>query len=374
MTEPKPRRSKAPVAPETPSGYRQSRRGSKSAKAAKRALRQHAVASSVDRVTKGARQVVYGLAYGVVALIALVVVVLLAITTVNTFARWNAERLAARTPESQARSDKAKENVLVIGIDGDKASGFLALRVDATGKQVFGIAIPDAAFVDVPGQGFERIGEAYVAGPEVAMAAVSNYMTVPFETYLVIPKGVYADALKNQDVSAIVGAATASNLDQDGLDALEATINGIEQDNVALVPMPVKQLKLGDQTYFEPKREEIADLLKSWWGVDPGEEDTAVRVILYNGSGVPGIAGEAAQVLIRSGFRVVDTKNADNFNYKTTKIVVRAGEHSTGQGIRDALGVGEISVEPSAADVTDVVVIIGKDYEPPATTEQDGTQ
>lgn len=373
MSDPTPRRSKAPVAPETPVGYRQTRRGSKSAKATKRAMRSHAFATGADRVAKGFRQLVYGVTYAVVAIVSVVIVVLLVITTVNTFVRWNAQRVASRAAGDVVNAEQAKENVLVIGVDGDRAAGFLALRVDAKGKQVFGIAIPDAAFVDVPGQGFERIGEAYVAGPDVATAAVSNYMTVPFESYLVVPKAVYTEAVKLQDVSGVVSSATSSNLDDEAKAALSQTIASIDQDNVALVPMPVKQLKLGDQTYFEPKREEIADLLKSWWGVDPGEQDSAVRVILYNGSGVPGIAGEAAQVLIRSGFRVVDTKNADNFDYKVSKIVVRVDDTSIGQDIRRALGVGEVSVEPSAAEVTDVVVIIGKDYKPP-TNERDDKQ
>lgn len=373
MSDPKPRRYKAPAPPETPVGYRQTKRGSKSARAAKRAMRSHAFASGADRAAKGFKQFVYGVTYAIVAIVSVVVVVLLVITTVNTFVRWNAQRVASGTDTAVVRTEQARENVLVIGVDDDRAVGFLALRVDAKGKQVFGIAIPDAAFVDVPGQGFERIGEAYVAGPDVATAAVSNYMTVPFESYVVIPKSAYATAVKEQDVSGVVSSAIASNLDDRALAALSETIASIDQGNVALVPMPVKQLKLGDQTYFEPKREEIADLLKSWWGVDPGDQDSAVRVILYNGSGIPGIAGEAAQVLIRSGFRVVDTKNADNFDYKVSKIVVRVDDASIGDDVKKALGVGEVSVEPSAAEVTDVVVIIGKDYKPP-TSERDGTQ
>jgi hypothetical protein len=62
-----------------------------------------------------------------------------------------------------------------------------------------------------------------------------------------------------------------------------------------------------------------------------GSEDGAtVRVIVYNGSGEPGVAGEAAQVLIRRGYRVVDTKNADNFDYDTTQIVVQSRGTSRG--------------------------------------------
>jgi hypothetical protein len=130
--------------------------------------------------------------------------------------------------------------------------------------------------------------------------------------------------------------------------------------------MPVKPIKLGDQTYFEPQRAEIADLLSLWWGIDASQGEQVTRVIVYNGAGVPGIAGQAAQQLIRSGLRVIDTKNADNFAYTTTRIVVKRGDASRGEEVRRSLGVGEVVVETTTADVTDVVVIIGKDYRPPA--------
>ncbi len=358
------------MAPEAPSGYRQSRRGSKSAKHAKQAQRQHTVASAFDRLGRGVRKGVFVVAYAVGVLALGAIAVLLVVTTVNTVARWSAQRSAERAATPAAQTERAKENLLVIGVEDGRAAGFLAMRVDAKDKQVFGIAIPDGAFVDVPGQGFERIGEAYTLGTDVALSAVTNYMTVPFESYIVVPKQVYADALTEQMVAGIPGASLASNLSETEMIELVNTLKGIDQKNVALVPMPVKPLKLGDQTYFEPQREEIADLLKSWWGIDATAKEGAVRVIVYNGAGAPGIAGEAAQVLIRSGFRVVDTKNADNFDYTTTKIVVRQGDAASGEAIQSALGVGEVSIEPSTAEVADVIVIIGKDYTSPADAEK----
>jgi hypothetical protein len=51
-------------------------------------------------------------------------------------------------------------------------------------------------------------------------------------------------------------------------------ISEIPVANVALVPMPVKPVNVGDQTYFEPQRDEIADLVEaSWWGVTIDAED-----------------------------------------------------------------------------------------------------
>ncbi|TLM98439.1 MAG: LytR family transcriptional regulator [Actinobacteria bacterium] len=367
-----PRRTKLPAAPSTPTGYRQTRRGSKAARTAEKAEKRYQRKLATARAGRGFRNVLIIIGQFIAGAIAIVLVLLLLATAVNTYTRWSLQRRAEKAASPSEQQKRAKENILVIGAEGDDANGYLALRVDSKGKQVFGIAIPDGAFLDVPGQGFERVGEAYKAGPDVAASAVSNYLGVPFNSWVVVPTAVYKDALTKQSVLGIVEAQTNTNLTPEQLDDLTRSVKTIAQKNVALVPMPVKPIKLGEQTYFEPQRQQIADLLKSWWGIDPQKADQATRVIVYNGAGKPGIAGEAAQVLIRRGFRVVDTKNADSFKYKTTRVVVRRGNAARGQAVADALGVGKVSVEPSDEDVTDVIVIIGKDYRPPAA--EGGTQ
>jgi hypothetical protein len=315
--------------------------------------------------------------YGAIALggvlVGVLVLTLLAYG-INAVARWNAVRIAAKSGSRQELEKRSKENVLVIGVQDGKATGFLALRVDRKGDQIFGVAIPDAAFIEVPGQGFERIGESFAGGAQVSLSAISNYLTVPFHTYIVVPAAVYSDAMKNQSLSALASAATSSSLSPDGLASLARDMSAISQGNTAIVPLPVKPIKLGNQTYFEPQRTEVADLLKSWWGVDASKAAAVTRVILYNGAGVPGVAGEAAQQLIRGGFRVVDTKNADNFKYAATKIVVQRGDVKQGEEIARVLGVGTVEQQPSDQNVADVIVVIGKDYKPPVGGAQGGSK
>jgi hypothetical protein len=148
-------------------------------------------------------------------------------------------------------------------------------------------------------------------------------------------------------------------------------IDSVSGDRTALVSLPLKPIDLGGQTYYEPQRDRIADLLMQWWGVKVGAEDTSVRVIIYNGVGTPGVAGEAAQQLIASGMRVVDTKNADRFDYAATLVVVQDGDLKQGEQVATALGTGEVVDKPSEQDVADVIVIIGKDYVPPQENTQE---
>jgi hypothetical protein len=267
--------------------------------------------------------------------------------------------------ERRSKQLKARENLLVISEKDGKATGFLAIRVDEKQGQVFGIAIPDGAFIEVPGQGFERVGDSYLAGPDVSMSAISNFLSVTFNRYVVVPETTYQKALRAQSMKDLMKAVTKSNLSAADAVSVTTTLDKTPTEDVALVPLTVKPITLGSETYFEPQRKELADLVESWWGVKLSESDKVVRIIVYNGAGTPGIAGEAAQQLIRGGFRVVDTKNADNFNYKETQIVVQNKDMTAGQAVRKVIGTGKVIDQVSDQDVADVIIIIGKDYKPP---------
>ena len=98
---------------------------------------------------------------------------------------------------------------------------------------------------------------------------------------------------------------------------------------------------------------------------------------MYNGVGTPGLAGLASQQLIRTGFRVVNSGNAENFDYKTTLILLYHGTQADAEAIRRILGVGQIRVQSAPQQLTDLIVIIGADYRPPvdaSTVPTEGVQ
>lgn len=361
------KRSKTREAPETPTGYRSTRRGSRAAKQAKKAQRQHKVVTTIDTFGRRAKNVAYLTLMSMAALVVIGALLFGAVTGWNWVARWSARRAVESEQSETERARRARENLLVIAERDGQAAGFLALRADAKNRQIFGVAVPEGAFIEVPGRGFERAGESYGEGPEVSLSAISNFFTVPFERYVVVPEQVYQDALRGQDLSQVMPAVTKTNLTDTEREALASTLGEVSKENVALVPLQVKPISVGSQTYFEPQRDELAELLESWWGVTLSEADDVTRVIVYNGSGTPGIAGEAAQQLIRGGLRVVDTKNADRFDYATTQIVVQNEDMTAGEAVRKALGVGAVVSQPSEQDVADVIVIVGKDFRPSGT-------
>jgi hypothetical protein len=351
---------------EPPNGYRSTRRSGKTGKKTRQA-------EMVGRLQEAAGAVVgklgRGLAMGVggVAAVALLGGLLfLAITGINAGARWVAKRQAEQQAAATA-AHRSRENLLVIATQEKQATGFLAIRVDVKTSRVFGIAIPDGAFVEVPGQGFQRIGDSFKAGPKVSLDTVRNYLGVPFDYYVVVDDAVYKAMLKQQDVTMLMAGVSDTNLSTQQRDDFTKMLAKVPGKNVGLAPLPVRSVNIGSMTYYEPQRDQIADLLFSWWGVRFGTGAQTPRAIVYNGAGEPGIAGIAARQLIKAGFRVVVMANADRFDYKTTQIILLRGQQAEATQVRDILGVGDVMSKIVDQNIADVVVIIGKDYKPPTS-------
>lgn len=87
------------------------------------------------------------------------------------------------------------------------------------------------------------------------------------------------------------------------------------------------------------------------------------RVMILNGCGVSGIAARLSQHLTRNGILVIDSKNADNFNYPLTIV------YSTSDNPQDHVWLELIGIQPntvktlsSERDNANTVIILGKDY------------
>jgi hypothetical protein len=89
------------------------------------------------------------------------------------------------------------------------------------------------------------------------------------------------------------------------------------------------------------------------------------KIQLLNGNGSPEIGQKAAAMLVPAGLRIEVTLNADNFNYRSTKIVIYGDDDASlalGQEIRNLLGVGTVEVGTRAQSIVDVTVVLGKDF------------
>ena len=119
--------------------------------------------------------------------------------------------------------------------------------------------------------------------------------------------------------------------------------------------------------YFEPDLQQARALLG-------GEAlGTAVTVEVQNGSGVVGVAQQAGGMLESLGYELLPFRNAEDFpDVRTTRIISGRDASAAAEQVREVLGVGKIE-EDGSLEPGRLIVVVGKDFIPPVSSETDAT-
>ena len=160
------------------------------------------------------------------------------------------------------------------------------------------------------------------------------------------------------DWQAAVGAMA---LKGDGT-GLRLTLKAAAAAGWSKTSMPGRAVEGVDFSYFEPDAAVAKTLLG---GRSSG---AAVTLEIQNGSGLAGGAEQAAGVLKPLGYTLLAFRNADDFpDVETTRIIASSDTAGEATRLQTLLGVGKVEVDAGQA-AGHVVVIIGKDFTPPAST------
>ena len=85
------------------------------------------------------------------------------------------------------------------------------------------------------------------------------------------------------------------------------------------------------------------------------------EIEILNGCGDAGIATLYSNFLMHEGFDVIESKNANNFDYVNTNIIVhQKNKMDVAQGLAKILKIEKIEINENG--IWDLSVIIGKDY------------
>ena len=89
-----------------------------------------------------------------------------------------------------------------------------------------------------------------------------------------------------------------------------------------------------------------------------------IQVEIWNGCGIPNLAMMYTDFLRNEGLDVLDSKNADHFNYLETTILHHRGELNRAFVLADILKIDESSIVDDKNEnlFYDMTLIIGKDY------------
>ncbi len=101
------------------------------------------------------------------------------------------------------------------------------------------------------------------------------------------------------------------------------------------------------------------------------ENSKLILVNILNGQGTKSIAASAKKMIEAALgnnkylIKITEAKNADNFNYNKTRIIIfteKTGIDNAANDLKKLIGVGEISKSTNNVDNVDISIIIGNDY------------
>jgi hypothetical protein len=323
-----------------------------------------------------------------------VVVLILVVVAFLTFLGWPDNTKPTESTGSTLAANPADGSGLLVIEQGDVASVVVLLHPRGEGGAVLGM--PGMTLIKTAGAEFKTLSDLHRSGQDEALGSA-----------LAEALGVRTGAIASVQWSALRDAMTQAGVDD--LPPVELTLRDVNTDEVARGVMALagagnsangaaiwERLALaGDASGFRGAVKVAAPLISTgaWTGVAlPGrvvegaefeylEPDVelaktllagtaqrpTVTVEVQNGSGVLGVAQQAGELLEPQGYKLLPFRNSDGFpDVKRTLITVSPGAVAEGERVRTLLGVGTV-VQDDALDSGQIVVVVGKDFSPPAS-------
>jgi len=274
---------------------------------------------------------------------------------------------ASTDDEPRQPATRKLMNLLVIGVEetaGRKsAKGLLLAKVDFQNGSIKAISIPDKVYLNIPGLGLDQISQSYNVGLNSTRKAVEDLLQVPIENHVVLHYGDFEYLINEKRFNVVFDKSVETGFFENEVRAYSREVGKINSANTDIIPLPVKFVSINGEPYYEPNNDEVNRLVFALWGINRVVKSDTVRVIVLNGSGTPGIGREISQRLTSNGFMVTDVKNASNFSYTKTQIVVYKEEYKErAKTIQQILGVGTVATHLISQDVAEIAIIVGKDF------------
>ncbi len=289
-------------------------------------------------------------------------------------------------------------------LGGDQA--LLAVIGSGGGRPPAALVVPSGVTVQVPGQG-ETLTDDVAALPTASLrTAVSNTVGAWTPTYaitdlerlgvvvdrvggvpVVLPEAVtIGPAVLGPGTISMSGAQLATYLGDEtddpaarwaaALAGLMATPLGWQPGDLvetsdaaaaaaafaaaasATVEVPATELVGGSVTVFS--QPELDETVSRVFGVA-----APIPVLVENGSGVTGVGEAVAARLLPAGYRVVLSRNAQDFDRTETLVIANGSEHiGDAERATQLLGTGTVQVSQVASGLADITVVVGKDFQP----------
>ena len=174
----------------------------------------------------------------------------------------------------------------------------------------------------------------------------------------VIKKMIHFDSItKIPQIAEGVKGYIETNIEAQDAIALANLFRGVNQEKFRIETVEGEPVYIKGISYLDPNVEEVQQRVKSLIY----SKNSGMKVEVLNGNAMAGIARKMAKDLELQGFEIVNIGNADNFNYKNTKIIVYSKEVNLDNQFKELFKDFEIVKEYQTQANLDLVIILGKD-------------
>ncbi|MBU4175312.1 MAG: LCP family protein [Actinobacteria bacterium] len=178
---------------------------------------------------------------------------------------------------------------------------------------------------------------------------------------------------RSRDIFGDIEPLTKKNANLFDTDASNAELAGmwqafslLEGNKLLQGTLPVKEFRYEKTVVHRVDNDKLEQFVKKYLK-SPSNRTSfeRVRLEVLNGCGVPGIGENVAAAIDMNSFEVVSSANANNFDYPETVIIIYSEDRdiiAAAEKLQNELEVGRIESHPQVHDMSDITVIVGKDY------------
>ncbi|MCE5329482.1 LCP family protein [bacterium] len=206
---------------------------------------------------------------------------------------------------------------------------------------------------------------------DVAVNLTSQQKKIFDSLFLQIAGGSDKDLEKNLNS---VKSFYETDLTDTEIYQLISTVSKLKSENNTVYPLDVTSVELEGGVFYVPdisKLSQIFNITASETTTNTQLNNVTVDLQVLNGVGTPGIAGKVGALFKdlkysdgTAKFNLLQAKDADNYDYAATQIVVNSKDASymtIAEEIKSILKVGSITKNEEAA-TQNIVIIVGADY------------
>lgn len=263
------------------------------------------------------------------------------------------------TPKTQAKpvvTEITTSTIFAVYVvENNLITDFLVCGYEKESNSLSIMTFDSEIYAPVLGLEIQKIGELHRNFAQALYYSIKNVF--PYEI-----SGLYE--LNTGDLSSDMLRARASEIFSDLAKAypeLSFIASRVKNDNIEILPVPTELSDLGDTRAIIVDLDKMRQAAEILYSDTFDKKKVCGEVVVMNGSGEPAAALNASFKLIEAGFRVINIKNADRFDYLNTEISCK--DEKMAEEISSVLGVGKLSQENAGTEVVDAVIIIGKDFE-----------